>query len=252
MRRLCHRFRSVQPRCVLLSLLLPVFAGAAEQRPTGDTDIAELRAWIGAMKTEARGPFARIRWFCNDGSVLSPKPFACRDHGGGFQHGEWNERAREIRARGFSIANVLAELEPADVLSTDNNLLQQLLLEQFLINVDDGWILRRARFYRGAFQAENEEAAAREILKALLLDQDWLEHRLLLIYEAARLLPHGVAFAELTKLRADAATLHDKDPGFSSLRNKIHGKPNPSDAQSVRDYARRQGLPELQDDYEGL
>ncbi len=128
MRLLCHRFRSVRPRCVLLSLLLPVFAGAAEQIPAGDADVAELRAWIGAMKTETRGPFAHIRWFCNDGTVLSPKPFACREHGGGIQHGEWNERAREIRARGFSIANVFAELEPADVLSTRDNLLQQLLL----------------------------------------------------------------------------------------------------------------------------
>ncbi len=131
MRRLCHLFRSVRSRFVLLSLLLPVFAGAAEQRPTGDTDIAELRAWIGAMKTETRGPVARIRWFCNDGTVLSPKPFACRERGGGIQHDEWNERARNIRARGFSIANVLAELEQADVLSTDNKLLQQLLLGPF-------------------------------------------------------------------------------------------------------------------------
>ena len=204
------------------------------------------------MKDEERGPFGRIRWFCNDGMVLPPEPFACREHGGGVQHGEWSERTREIRARGFSIANVLAGLEATDVLLTDDSLLQQLLLEQFLINFDEGWILRKARFYRGAFQAEDEEAAARDILKGLLLDEEWLEQRPILIYEAARLLPHGAASAELTKLRADAAALHDKDPGFSSLRNKIHGRPDPTDAESVRDYAMHQGLPELEYDYESL
>ncbi len=120
MRRLCHRFRSVQPRCVLVLLFLPVCAGAAEQRPTGDTDTAELRAWIGEMKTEARGPFARIRWFCNDGTVLPPKAYGCREHGGGRQHAEWNENTLQIRANGFMIAKVLSEVATAEVLSSDD------------------------------------------------------------------------------------------------------------------------------------
>ena len=252
MGRLSHRYRFAATRSVLLLLFVPLLALAAEDHAEGEEDIEELRAWIGAMKTQARGPFARIRWFCNDGTVLAPVPFACRDHGGGIQHGEWSQQTHVIRARGYSIANVLAALEPTEVVSADDNLLQQLLLEQFLVNVDDGWILRRARAYRGAFQAEGEEAAARKILKALLLDQDWLEHRLLLIYETARLLPHGAASGELTKLRADAAILQGKDPAFSSLRNKIHGKPSPDDAQRVRDYAARRGLSNLQRDYEAL
>lgn len=252
MRRLHHLISFLLPGYALLLLFPAVFSFASEQRESGNAADAELREWIGEMKSDARGPFARIRWFCNDGTVLPPQSLACRNHGGGIQHGEWNERAQMIRARSFSIANVFAELEPADVLATDANLLQQLLLEQFLINVDDGWIFRRARFYRGAFQAENEAAATRQMLKALLFDQDWLDKRLLLIYEAARLLPHGAASGELARIRADAAILHDKDPGFSLLRNKIHGKPDPGDAQSVRVYASRFGLPELADDYAAL
>ncbi len=191
MRKFYRWFCSLRPRWVLLSLFLPVFVAAAEQGSTDDNDNAELRAWIGAMKTETRGPFARIRWFCNDGTVLPPKSYGCREHGGGRQHGEWSERTRQIRADGFAIANVFSEVATAEVLSSDDYLLQQMLLEQFLINVDDGWILRQARYYRGAFQTEGEQDAARRILKALLLDQEWLEHRLLLTYETARLLPHG-------------------------------------------------------------
>lgn len=252
MGRFAPRYRFAGTRCVLLLLFAPLFALAVEEHAAGNEDAEELRAWIGAMKTQARGPFARIRWFCNDGTVLAPKPYACREHGGGIQHGEWNPQASEIRTRGFAIANVLAAIEPAEVVANDRNLLQQLLLEQFLVNVDDGWILRRARTYRGAFQVEGEELAAREILKALLLDEEWLEHRLLLIYETARLLPHGASSGELTKLRADAAALQDKDPAFAPLRNKIHGKPGPGDAQMVRDYAASRGLEDLQDDYEAL
>ena len=225
---------------------------AADRAPAANPATAEQQAWIAAMKEQERGPFSRIRWFCNDGSVLAPEPFACAEHGGGVQHGEWSDRTREIRARGYSIANVLAAIEPADVVSTADDLLQQILLEQFLVSFDEGWILQHARFYRGAFQAEDEEAAGRAILKGLLLDDEWLEQRFLLIYEAARLLPHGAASAELTKLRADAAALHEKDPGFSSLRNKIHGRPDPGDAESVREYAMRRGLPELEYDYEAL
>ena len=93
MRRLCHLFHSVHSRFVLLALLTPLFPAAAEQIPAGDADVAELRAWIGAMKTEVRGPFARIRWFCNDGTVLPPKPYGCRERGGGFQHGDVQRRA---------------------------------------------------------------------------------------------------------------------------------------------------------------
>ena len=38
-----------------------------------------------------------------------------------------------------------------------------MLIEHFLINADDGWILRKARFYRGALQDEDERAGARRL-----------------------------------------------------------------------------------------
>ena len=230
----------------------PWIAGATAPAVAKDADLEPLRAWVSAMKTAPRGPFERIRWFCNDGTVLPPKAFACRDHGGGRQHGERNRQAQEIRAAGFAIANVLAEISPEAVLESSEELLQQLLLEQFLINVDDGWILRQARYYRGAFQAEAEARSGRRILRALLSDERWLADRLALIYEAARLLPHGAETVSLTKLRADAATLQDQDPDFASLRNKIHGRPDPGDAARVRAYASSVGRADLAEAYEAL
>ncbi len=38
----------------------------------------------------------------------------------------------------------------------------QLLIEKFLIATDDGWILRKAQYYRGAVQEEDERETARD------------------------------------------------------------------------------------------
>ncbi|MEL7447703.1 MAG: PEP/pyruvate-binding domain-containing protein [Pseudomonadota bacterium] len=238
--------------CVALTLSLAGPLPAAETRGEGHERAAQYREWIVEMKGRDRGPFERIRWFCTDGSVLPPEPYACKEHGGGRQHGEWTDKTVQMREDNFLVGNVLIEIAPADVLTSEDWLLQQLLLEQFLIAVDDGWILRKARYYGGAFQVEAEVAAATNILEALLMDEDWLENRLLLIMEAARLLPHGTPSSALTKIRADAAALEDLDPGFEPLRNKIHSRPDISDAAMVREYASTSGDPELAETYEAL
>ena len=70
-----------------------------------------LRGWIEEMKAADRGPFARIRWFCKDGTILPPKSYACQSHGGGVQHGEWNQRVKQLRAGGYAVASLLADLD---------------------------------------------------------------------------------------------------------------------------------------------
>ena len=160
--------RSLAPIAALC--LLAQIASAADGAAGPSADLARYRAWVQEMKTTARGPFERIRWFCADGSVLEPVPFGCKDHGGGVQHGELNERARTLRERGYRVANVLADLDAKAFLVEDGHrdALAQMLVEQFLVGIDDGWILRRARFYRGAFQEEDERRSARDLLQALL------------------------------------------------------------------------------------
>jgi hypothetical protein len=215
---------------------------------------AELGALIEAMKENPRGPFSRIRWFCEDGEVLPPKPYACAEHGGGRQHGEWSDDTRRVRAAGYPIANVLAALGVEDFGETPEAQRQFrfLVLEQFLIDADDGWILRQARYYRGAFQVEDEEASAYEFLSRLARQPAWQTHRYPLLVEAVRLVPHGGDGVSHAEVRGMATALNEKDPGFGELRNKIHGRPDPADAARVRDYARTAGKPELQDDYAAL
>ncbi len=231
----------------------PVWAAAPSPAPAGPLP-AEMRSWVEEMKGRERGPFKHIRWFCKDGSVLEPEPFACESRGGGVQHGEWSDKTKKIREAGYPIANVLASIKPEQVVGpqADPAFLPFLLAEKFLIAFDDGWIFRRARFYRGALQDYNEQDSATEILQALLGDPAWRE-RIVVLYEAARLLPHGVSTNVLTQIRGLSTAIAEQDPDFLKLRDKIHAAPDAGDARRVREHAASpKGKPKLQADYERL
>lgn len=210
------------------------------------------RAWIVAMKNSAIGPFSRIRYFCADGRILEPKAFICEPFGGGYQHGEWNAQTQRLRAAGFPVANLLVTVAPEQVTGSgaDPDLLSILVIERFLISYDDGWIYRKAQFYRGAIQDHNEKEAARSLLAALTADPDlpYLELR-----EAARSFPHGADTPSLSKVRSMAVVLDDKDPQFHPLRSRIHNAPEAADAARVRAYAMSSSAkPELKAGYAEL
>ncbi|HSF14354.1 MAG TPA: PEP/pyruvate-binding domain-containing protein [Vicinamibacteria bacterium] len=215
-----------------------------------DTPYAE---WITEMKTSPRGPFSRIRWFCADGSIQPPRPYACSERGGGHQHGEWNERALALRGQGYFVANVLAGIDAEATTGRPDfpDELGQLLVEKYLIAVDDGWILRKARFYRGALQEEDEREGARDLLLAMVASTDWTSHRFVALRTGARLLPHGEETASVQQVRQEAAALSDLDGGFAELRAKIHGTPEAGDAARVREYAGRAPV-DLRKRYEAL
>lgn len=211
---------------------------------------SQMRAWVQEMKQRPRGPFRRIRWFCNDGQVLAPEPYACSEFGGGFQYGQYSTKTEAIRAAGYPIANLLVRLRPDDVLLSANGteLLKALVLENFLVGYDNGWIFRKAQFYGGAVQLENEQYFGQELLQALVADEVWLSQRWLLLREAVRLITHRSAFLSLNKIRDLATSLNEQDQGFDALRAKIHGRPDASDADLVRAYAAKLGKPSLFDD----
>ncbi len=202
-------------------------------------DVATWRGWIADMKTAERGPFQRLRWFCNDGQVLPPRAYACADHGGGVQHGQWSEHTLLLRQNGYYVANLLAGLEPDRWLDGDaaRERYGQLLVERFLVGADDGWIFRRALFYRGAIQEEDEREGARTLLTAMATDPWWSGAGFPAWRIGARLLPHGGDSASVDRVRQQSASLSDRDAGFRGLRAKIHGAPDAGDAARVRDYA---------------
>jgi hypothetical protein len=216
-------------------------------------DTTTYAAWIDEMKTAERGPFSQIRWFCRDGAVVPPKAFACAERGGGHQHGEWSERTQALRGKGYLVANVLAGIDAEAAVAKEGfpDELGQILVEKYLVAVDDGWIFRRAQFYRGAIQEEDERAGGRDLLRAMAAVPDWTGYRYVAHRAAARLLPHGRETASVQKVRQEAAALSDLDPGFAPLRAKIHGTPEAKDAARVREYAAK-ARNDLRPRYEAL
>ncbi|TAJ92230.1 MAG: phosphoenolpyruvate synthase [Gammaproteobacteria bacterium] len=238
-------------------LLSGMFGLSLTELPAAETDSpgpAEYRRWIETMKTAPRGPFSQIRWFCNDGAILPPGPNVCDGRGGGTQHGEYTDRVKWLRADGYYVANILADIKADAFLADPAHLdrLAQTLIEQFLIAIDDGWILRRARFYRGALQEEGERRAARRLLYKMAERREWLEQRYLLLRTAARMLPHGAETDQVSEIRQKSTELAILDPRFQTIRNKIHISPDARDADRVREYAGTLDSPEHAGDYHAL
>jgi len=242
-------FLAILPSFVLLwAALLPAgHAGAAGPSPAS-ADTTRYRGWITEMKAAPRGPFSAIRWFCKDGRVLQPQDYACaQKKNDGWQHGLWSDRTRELRAKGFWVATLLAGIEPEKFIADPAfiDAYTQLLVERFLVAADDGWIFRGARTYRGAIQEEDEREGARRLLTALAARPEWAGQRFLALYTGVKLLPHGADSPSALRVRNEAAALASKDEGFHSLRVKIHGSPEAADAAAVREYAARQKDPAL-------
>jgi hypothetical protein len=218
----------------LLTLL--VLALALPAAASGNS--AKYQSWLEQMREQPRGPFSRVRWFCADGTILPPKAYACQPHGGGIQHGEWNAQTLELREQGYLVANLLAGIEPGEALAEADfdNIYGQLLIEKFLIAMDDGWIMRGALSYRGAIQEEDERAGARRLLLQMLSREEWIGPHFGAMREGVKLLPHGRDTASAGLVRQLSAALSDDDPGFMPIRVKIHGAPDASDAAKVREY----------------
>jgi hypothetical protein len=254
MTNLSHRAAALATLSISL-LSLPAFGRVEAASETDLPDAAELSRWIAEIKASPKGPFQAIRWFCRDGTVQPPKAYACADHGGGIQHGLWTDRVAAMRAGGYAIANLLGELDPEAFTgdSADVETLSQILLERFLVGVDDGWIFRGAYTYRGAFQIEDEEVGSQRLIDVVIADPGWrTPPRFALARETVRLLPLQSDSVTAAKVRQAAIQIAEKDPGFANLRAKIHGAPDAGDAAQVREYAKSRGKPELAAEYEDI
>jgi len=240
------------------ALALALAAPAAWTAPPAGgvegADAAAARHAVEQMKESPRGPFSGIKWFCKDGRVLAPKDYACAAKGQGWQHGEWSEATRRLRGQGWELATLLAGIDAEHAVAAPDfaDRYAQWLVERFLVGADAGWIYRKARYYRGAVQEEDEREGARGLLLAMLSRDEWTGRRFAALRTGARLLPHGADTASAQKVRDLAASLADRDPAFAPLRVKIHGSPELDDSAAVRDYAARAPDEALKRDAEAL
>lgn len=237
---------------LVLALLVAVSSVAAEGLLPSLTQQQQetARRALQQMKENPRGPYQRIKWFCKDGST-QPVDGSCASVGGGVQHGELSDIARQLNDWGLHVGAVLADnlltsfsTEQFLDAPRDYHRLKQLVLEKYLTEIDQGWIYRKSVSYRGARQIEDEEKAGRYVLARLFSNPRFLERNYYLAQQLVDALPHGVADNAVKRIRVLAADAAAADARFQGIRAKIHSYPGPEDLTSVRDYLKNQNPPE--------
>lgn len=233
-----------------------VASAAALVPPTAEV-LEEAKGLVAAMKENARGPYSRIRWFCNDGSSHPPTPYPCAERGGGRQHAEYSEQRTRLAQLGWPAGTVVAALTWDELWQPEqrHQRLRALPLEFYLDAVDDGWVLHLARHYRGRIQIEDEEATGRALLLQLFEQPGFLKQNFLLARELARTLPHGRPTGDRTRsIRHLSQEISDLDSSFSNLRIEVHSRPSASTAGRVRDWlqARPNATPEIREKVQRL
>ncbi len=223
----------------LLSLVVPLSADGLLPPLTGAQNAAAARI-IRGFKTNPKGPFLRIRWFCNDGTVHPPSPPPCSDRGGGVQHAELSPQALSLRQWNIDAGTILTGLPFTELfdVARDHHRMRELVLERYLVDIDGGWIYRRANAYRGTRQVEDEEEAGRNFLIRLLSDPQWVGRHYFLANQVVSVVPHGIPDSLVKRIRTLATVIADQEPRFQPLRAKIHSAPDNSDLAAVEQFAR--------------
>ncbi len=208
--------------------------------PLTEAEVQEVKATIAAMKRDARGPYLRIRWYCADGTVQPPAGTPCRERGGGVQHAEFNDKALRLASLHIHVGTILQPLSLAELFDAarDNYRLKELVLTNYLFEIDDGWVLREARYYRGARQVEDEERKGHEFLEWMLSNREWTASNFFLASQLVAILPHAAVSDEASArlIRNLSTEIADMDAAFLPIRVKIHSFPSRDDLAAVEKY----------------
>jgi hypothetical protein len=217
----------------LFSLLIIVGVGA--QSYSNDY----LKTQIKHYKSDLRGPYKDIRWFCKDGTIRMPKDPCPDSIGSGVQHARYKESVEAIAEKNhIYFGQILAYTNPKDFWDTANNhsRIKQYQLANYLRRVDDGWILQKAQYYRGAVQAEDEEAFGIDFYKWLLTGDTSITNKYFLIRQSLKDIPHKGDDNLAQLIRSQSKIISDEFPLFMDLRVKLHGKPTANDIDLVRTF----------------
>ena len=203
------------------------------------TDNQLLKAQVEKYKSDPRGPYKDIRWFCKDGSFSLPKE-QCPE--GGVERARYKPEVDSLgETRHIFLGQILATT-PHEAFWDEphfNARLKQYLLEKYLRTIDDGWILQKAQYYKGAFQMEDEEIWGVEFLNWLLSKNDPVEKQYYLLRQAVKDIPHQGFDDKAQRMRALAKTIADLYPSFTDLRLKMQGQPELSIIKEVLDFKQR-------------
>lgn len=218
-----------------LSFLFFFTIGLCQPLSAQKLENVAIKKQIQQYKKDAKGPYKDIRWFCPDGSIIMPKE-KCAEKGG-VQRARYKEEVEALaKSNHIFLGQILSKTEYQDFWDSPNYnaRLKQYQLEKYLRGIDDGWVLQKGQYYRGAFQVEDEEAWGIEFFTWLLTNEAMLNNQFFLIRQAAKDIPHQGDDSRTQNVRSLSKVIADAYPAFQDLRIKIHGQPDATDIPKVQ------------------
>ncbi len=197
-------------------------------------DKTEIKSKIAAYKNDAKGPYQQIMWFCPDGSKVPPRE-RCPEPGG-VQRATYKAWVENLaKSNHIYLGQILATTDVVKFLDAENQYsrVKQYQLENYLEGIDNGWIQQKAKFYRGAFQDEDENEWGEKFLKWTLEEKSLDTSNYFLLRQWFKNIPHKTENSNIRKVRALSLEVADSIPSFMNIRVKIHGQPEASDIESV-------------------
>lgn len=198
----------------------------------------KINSLIDEFKTLHRGPYLKIEWFCDDGTKRDSKD-PCPDEIGGIQHASYKPIVERLQEENhIFFADILAYTNKGDFWDANNqhSRLKQYQLNQYLMNIDNGWIMEKAQFYRGAIQSEDEEEWGINFYNWLLLDNQKIEENFFLIRQSLKNIPHSGSDQTAQKIRNLSKVIADNNSRFMDVRTKLHSQPEESDLKLVKNF----------------
>ena len=216
---------------LILFLTLSTFS-----QKISDEKITEI---IAAYKNDIRGPYKDIRWFCTDGSLRQPKDPCPDEIGPGLQHARYKDAVIALgKSNHIFLGQILSYTATKDFWDQENNhsRLKQYQLDNYLRTIDNGWILQKGQFYRGAVQSEDEQAWGVAFYKWLLTDDQRVSQNYFLIRQSLKDIPHNGDDNISQLMRSQSKVISDNYEPFMDLRVKIHSQPEFTDIEKVKKF----------------
>lgn len=221
---------------LILSILF-AFTGSIYGQKIENTTIKEQ---IKAFKKDPKGPYQQIMWFCPDGSKVPPKQ-RCPEKGG-VQRATYKPWVDLLaKSNRVYLGQILATTDFAEFLDENNQYsrLKQYQIENYLEAIDNGWILQKAKYYRGAFQDEDENAWGAKFLAWMMNNTALEKSHFFLLKQTFKSIPHKAENSNILKVRSLSMEIADSIPKFMDIRIKIHGQPDASDLIQVKEFKKK-------------
>jgi hypothetical protein len=223
-------------------LFLLVFLFIGSEAMSQKLSTTYIKEQISNYKLDSRGPYRDIRWFCTDGSVREARDPCPPNIGPGVQHARYKTEVENIGNKNhIFLGQIVAYTKPEVFWDAKNNQsrLKQYQLGKYLGSVDDGWVLQKGQYYRGAIQSEDEEAAGIDFYKWVLAKDELVQKHFYLIRESLKDVPHSDDNNLPQLIRSQSKVISDLFPPFMDLRIKIHGQPDAGDIAKVKAFKQK-------------